>query len=407
MTHSARLLAGWAKSDITPPLTIPYLGFAPKRHSFFEGVHDRLHARAVALRQEGRLVILLSADAIGFDNHILGPGRSFTGEVRRRVRELCRDDTAEIMLTATHAHSTPETLNFRPLTDQSDGAAWLDGLVEQLAETAREAAASLRPVEVTYASSHLDGLAVQRRAALFAEGEKLPIDRELIVITLRDEAGRRCLLTNFACHAVTVQVQPLISGDFPGVAMQALESTLAGCECAVFLQGADGDINPPQVRANFDDVAEFARILTEGVVRLAEGTTEAQPVALATRSTVLDLPSRPLPAGDDFSEEQQVRIGWGTGPLAGEVQVLRLGNLAVVGLPGEPFVELGLAIKARSTAAHTLVVGYANDYLGYLTTPRAWEQGGYEIALGPWSRVSAEASGMLVEAALRLIKELF
>jgi len=80
--------------------------------------------------------------------------------------------------------------------------------------------------------------------------------------------------------------------------------------------------------------------------------------------------------------------------------VVRLGNLALVGLPGEPFVELGLEIKARSTAPHTLVAGYANGYLGYFATPRAWEQGGYEVGLGPWSRVSAEASGRLVEAAL-------
>jgi len=114
----------------------------------------------------------------GSINNLLGPGRNFADEVRRRVRALAGEEPAEVMLTATHAHSTPETLNFRPLTDQTGRRGVADGLVEQLAHTAAAAAASLRPVEMTVATGQLDGLAVQRRAALFAEGEELPVDRE-------------------------------------------------------------------------------------------------------------------------------------------------------------------------------------------------------------------------------------
>ena len=58
---------------------------------------------------------------------------------------------------------------------------------------------------------------------------------------------------------------------------------------------------------------------------------------------------------------------------------MRIGDVALVALPGEPFVELGLEIKRRSPAPHTFVVGYANDWVGYLPTQVAWEQGGYEV----------------------------
>jgi hypothetical protein len=93
----------------------------------------------------------------------------------------------------------------------------------------------------------------------------------------------------------------------------------------------------------------------------------------------------------------------GTEPIPAEVQVIRLGALALVGLPGEPFAELGLTIKARSAAAQTLICGYANDWIGYLTPPIAWEQGGYEVGLGPWTRVGPQGGNQLVECALKLI----
>jgi hypothetical protein len=88
------------------------------------------------------------------------------------------------------------------------------------------------------------------------------------------------------------------------------------------------------------------------------------------------------------------------------VQVVRLGEVALVALPGEPFVELGLELKERSPATHTFVIGYANDWIGYLTTPQAWQQGGYEVSPGPWTPVGPEGGSQLVEKAITLIERL-
>ncbi len=82
---SNSFLTGSAKVDITPPLTIPYLGYEP-RHALFQGVHDPLYARAVALDDGATQVILLAVDAIGYSNDLLGPGRNFTDEVRQRIQ---------------------------------------------------------------------------------------------------------------------------------------------------------------------------------------------------------------------------------------------------------------------------------------------------------------------------------
>ena len=66
--------------------------------------------------------------------------------------------------------------------------------------------------------------------------------------------------------------------------------------------------------------------------------------------------------------------------LSLEVQVLRLSrDTAIVTLPGEIFVELGLAIKRQSPFAHTFVVELANDNCAYVPNRAAFAQGAYEV----------------------------
>src|SRR5262245_56934709 len=125
-----RLTVGAARVEITPPLSIPYLGYAP-RHAFFTGVHDPLFARAVVVDDGERRVALVSADSIGFARGLLGPGRDFAAEFRERAAGLTGIAPEAIMLAATHAHSTPETLGFRPLREHFGGLAWLETLLEQ------------------------------------------------------------------------------------------------------------------------------------------------------------------------------------------------------------------------------------------------------------------------------------
>src|SRR5438045_9781770 len=80
---SSALTAGAARVEITPPLSIPYLGYAP-RHAFFTGVHDPLLARAVVVDDGERRVAVGSADGRGFARGRLAPARGLRTEVRER-----------------------------------------------------------------------------------------------------------------------------------------------------------------------------------------------------------------------------------------------------------------------------------------------------------------------------------
>ncbi|MBN2152402.1 MAG: hypothetical protein JW839_13200, partial [Candidatus Lokiarchaeota archaeon] len=85
------------------------------------------------------------------------------------------------------------------------------------------------------------------------------------------------------------------------------------------------------------------------------------------------------------------------------VQAITLDGIAFVGVPGELFSEIGIRIKKSSTLANVLVVGYANDYVGYIPTRENYLAGGYETAMMALSEDEGEvveraAAGALKEA---------
>jgi hypothetical protein len=435
-------------------LTIPYLGYEP-RHAFFEGVHDPLYGRAVALDDGATQAIILATDSIGYSNAILGPGRNFTTEVRQRIAERTGVPGAHVMLTASHAHSTPETIHLRRLLDTPAAAPWLDVLMDQLTSAAAMAFAQRQPMRLKVGMGQLHGVSRNRRvigkdgrvlggpevSSQVEEARPGPVDPQVGVLYFESISNDYCfVISNFACHPVTVQVQPLVSADFPGPAMRLVEQMLPQCANSLFLQGACGDINPIRNTTDFADVARYGLMLGSEVVKVAaQLSAPTHPLAaaqLAIRTATLSLPVRDLPDPAPLQqayakatrqlatattehwrraarrqqrmvEESLLVIERGSEPIPAEVQVLRIGDVAVVALPGEPFVELGLTIKQRSPAAHTFVVGYGNDWIGYLTPPQAWQQGGYEVSLGPWTRVGPTGGTQLVEQAMRVLQELW
>ena len=88
----------------------------------------------------------------------------------------------------------------------------------------------------------------------------------------------------------------------------------------------------------------------------------------------------------------------------------RWGDILLVGLPGEPFVELGQEIKRRA-ARETIVLGYSNGCPGYVPHRSAYAEGGYEVlhahkVYGAPSAFAPEAGELLTEAALQAIATL-
>jgi hypothetical protein len=400
---------------------VPYLGWEP-RHGRFEAVDDHLHVRALCLGSGRARALIMAVDLIGLGRGVIG-AEPLATPIRLRLAQATGIPADRILVAATHAHSTPETSGITRLPATARG--WLESFCESCVTAGTKAAGGLVPSELRFGRAVVDSVAqVRRRRSGRIDGlGQVEVgagepDRSVGVLLAQPEAGEPAALVNFACHPVLRQVQDSVSADYPGAVAAALgaEGTRT-----VFLQGACGDVNPVlgdhgSARDVEHDAAAIVAGVKRGLAQALVGEAFAGPVR--GRSTWVDLPARPWPDGLDPSslppgrprEDARslfARLGPTPDPWRAEVQVIRVGDLAVIGLPGEPFTETGLAIKAMSVAPHTMVVGYANDYLGYLAPPAAWLDGGYEVALGPWSLVGPAGAAQLVQAAVESVGRLW
>lgn len=430
----AALRAGVAKTRITPPLEVPYLtSSGAGTNGPFRGVHDDLFARALVLDDGHEAIALLAVDSIGYDNAVLGPGRDFTAELRRRVAAATGLKPGAILLAASHTHSAPETIGLTPLRKTPGADAWLERHLQQLADTVTTAWQGRTPVRGFAGSTEVHGLQRYRRIALkngrISRHGPLPspaevaapwvLDEALNVLYFETTAGKPLgVVLNYTAHPVVAMLLPDVSADYPGAAAALVERSLPGAVC-LFTNGCAGNINPTHVSTNFDDVASVGRRLGRAAVDQVERLRSAAPLAdtrLAVRSRTVELEGRPAPspaeaqaavaASPTPANERRLRLArkLAEGPIRAEVQAMALGPVRWVGLPGEPFVETGLALKQ---AGASFVVGYANGYIGYLPIRRAYAEGSYEAEPGAWSRVAPGSAERLQTVAEELLGQLF
>jgi ribosomal protein S18 acetylase RimI-like enzyme len=98
-------------------------------------------------------------------------------------------------------------------------------------------------------------------------------------------------------------------------------------------------------------------------------------------------------------------------PVQGEqrttlLTAIRLGEVAVVGIPGEMYARLGLDLRRRSPFRHTIIVGLANEEIGYIPDRKAYEDGGYQTWVGTHCCVAPGTGEAMVEQALGMLEEL-
>lgn len=429
--YAKLLMAGAAKRRVTPPTWVPYLTSSGNGTCApFDGVHDDLYARALVLDDGCASVAILAVDAVGYDNAILGPGRNFTDELRSRISARTGLPAEGVMLSATHSHSTPETLGLTPFRETEGIQDWLEAHLDSLASTVSEAWERRTAVRAYAGATQVPGVARHRRILLkdgtLNRSGSLPprgeaagpwaVDEALSVLYLEALTGRpQAAMVNYAAHPVVAMLLPPVSADYPGALAASVEEGLDGAPC-LFLNGACGNVNSSCVTTNFDDVSRIGRTLgraaLDEIVRLKTGDplTSAEVAYMTDR---LELDARPCPPLEEAEKNAvrepspQNRLAsrlarkLAEGPLHVEIQAIALGRLRWIALPGEVFVETGLAIKR---AGAWFVTGNANGWIGYFPIHRAYAEGGYEVVPGPWSRVAPGSAERLEAACIRLLE---
>lgn len=400
------LRAGVAKTDITPAKPVMLAGYG-SRKELSQGVHDPLSARVVAFEQDGKRLVLVSTDLLGFYG---GSAES----VRKAILDAYQLEPSELFLTAIHTHAAP-VVTLQGEKVHANNVEYLKTLETQLVAVVREALAHTTPVQIAVGSGSSPVGVNRREVVRGADGtQKVVLGRNPSVLTDREVQVLRVSRANtgdvaavlfaYAMHSTSMGPRNyLVSGDVHGLAEQFLEKHLDGNVVAPAFAGASGNIDPwfrvlPEFRTEKGWIPEpvlMGTMLGEEVAHVLDGLQKPGPSGpIKTALKTLALPGK-----------QRADIDAATGGESPEfnLTVGRVGDVAVVGLGGEVFNEIGKAIKTASPFPNTLIITLCNGAAGYVPTKEAYPEGGYEVQTSPFAPEAAEA---VVQEAVRLLREL-
>ena len=439
---AAEFRAGRAKIVITPPVG-SVIGNS-YGISIATGVSSDLHAKAVVFESGGIKAAIVACDLI-----------SLRPEIIRSARDLIAQRTGvlpeRVLIAATHCHAGPQ---MHPLfIETAEPAArqlserYVEALPGMIAESVRLAEADLQPVKLSVGRGTEASVSFNRRFLLRDGSVKTnagarnpnivrpmgPIDPEVGVIYIESKKGDPLVtIVNFALH-VAIVGGDRVSADFPHVLAEELGRVKGPSMLTVFLNGMSGNINHIDVASltrgrGEAEAARIGIILSAAVLKTYRHLQPLEISQLQAAARPVGVPTHPVPnearliearatirrhgKGATFAE---VIRAWRDLDLAehardgfwpSEVQVIAFGReLALVGYPGDSFVELGLAMKQNSPFEYTFVSEQSgNGSLSYIPNERAFPEGSYEVES---ARVAPGGGEVLAMAAVRLMTELF
>ncbi|HRQ49689.1 MAG TPA: neutral/alkaline non-lysosomal ceramidase N-terminal domain-containing protein [Agriterribacter sp.] len=385
--------AGVAKIDITPPLNVGMLMSSIEgKWTPFKAIRKPLYARVVVLTAGTQQLAIVSLDLLGLTDTSVGGWERF----KRSLAEIIPNNN--IIIHSTHTHSAPETLALTTLYKTPEYITWIEQVAHKIKIGIEQAVSTLRTCRVEYGFDMLEGFSLQRRIATgkgvaishelqpIAEElfKKTPVDPRIKVIKFIAFDNRVVgSIIHCVCHPVHEMCVPAVSPDYPGELCDMLDAS-EDFGISLFLNGACGDINPPTVSCGNEYAAKHALAIAGTIRRIKFYSIADRCIRHISTKSVL--PSRNFPGAPPPAD------------CTARINVIRLGTLSIVLLPGEPFVQTGLDIEEASPFEHTLVAGYCENSVGYIPPLSAFEEGGYETGPGKWSYLDKEAASLLKKA---------
>lgn len=437
-----KLRAGVAEMALEPRLgLVPELvwtkGRPPRKP---EGYRTPLYVKALVLSNGHDPVALVTLDLLGIDR----PDAIRAAEL---ASERSGIPTDGILLTCSHTHAAPSVLpplhtrraaHHAAFDDEAKRRerAFVDAVVLAIADVVADASACQQDASVGSIATELPWLTYNRRRqtrnfgtwtsflgipqdqACRPEG---PIDPELGLFVVRGADHRPlCMVWNLVGHNAFSFGDPY-SADLPYSVQHELDDRIGEHIPCLYLPGCSGNVQYFDATGpgGLDKVTED---VASGIMAIYRDACTLPDVKLGGRKVELCF------AQQDFSQcwwkhdVHAKRPVWETFlPIEleryrseaaekmtyqSDVMALRLGETALVGLPGEVFVEFGLMIKERSPFERTYVAAYSNDYAGYIATRHAFIGGSYEVWPALNVRVGREGGYLMVDKAVELLQEL-
>jgi hypothetical protein len=452
-----QLHAGAAAAVITPPLGVSLCGAMTDRTA--ATVHDELTARSLVLDNGDTRLALVVLD-------LIAARKEWLSAIKHQIASLAGIPMSNVLISCTHTHSAVTPV---PVFQSNPEKAYLEWAVSRVSDCVRVAVRRLQPARLGWAVGREDRIAFNRRYYM-KPGTKLespfpgvedkvkmnpgelnpaidrpagPVDPDVAVLAVQkaeqSDGQPLALYASYGLHYVGGNPGEDVSADYFGLVGDRLHDLTGGPRrdarqpfVAMLANACFGDINNIDVRRRtmqpfpYQHMHEVAETLARSIFDAWRGIKYRDWVPLSVRETSLGLSVR-KPTSADVQQARELLERAPQGPLrqlphiyAREtvqladwpdrfqtpVQAFRIGDVGLCALPGEPFCQTGLDIKAKSPLQPTFMVGMANDYAGYLPTEEQHALGGYETWRAKSSFLEVQAAAKLQAAALDLLTAL-
>ena len=451
----SKLVAGVARANVTPPVGMLMSGYAARKTPAV-GIHDELHTVAIYLNDGETEAALITTDVIGI-----------SAEGTARVREACEAAAGvpvdNVLVAFSHTHGGPQTDLRRSDSVDELKKAYGTVLVHKMAGAVSEAKHNAMPVRMGYGRQDCS-FAMNRRErkpdgvvilGVNPEGPTAPFT-DVIRLNRLDTGEPLALIFSYACHGTTMGGNNLLyTADYPGRAKHFVDEQFPTALSA-FVAGCSGDINP-HPRGEFRHVDQYGRQLGCAATQAAldiENEDMVEDVRIAVARHQFKFPLDELPSLDEARErlenaqaaaveeikkaqeaagdepiDEKKALNWSTERtlrgaedlvealesgevdmgIAAETQALAIGDCAIVGMPGEIFVRIGMAVAEESPFPHTIPISHANGAVGYVPTADQIPLGGYEIKMARARRygiyIAPESDQVLIDSALTALQK--
>jgi hypothetical protein len=391
-----------------------------------KGQEGQLRAVAIVVEKPGAgKAAIITCDCLMMNRDLLDP----TAE---KVASICGIEPSYVLINCTHTHHAPTTCTVHGY-DRDE--TFCKRVQEAIVKAAREANEKLGDATFCFRLGEESSVGQNSRLLLsddtiFWTGRRDdvvrptgPFDPELPVWAFKNPDGSmRALMFNHSTHTIGTR-EPLVrSPSFYGLAAQELEGELGGI--VSFLEGASGsthnlDLKAPEMVIRIkkavkravdqaeprpvDRIAALKRPFEFTVRTFDESTEEKKVVSYLKARLPEEYVEKIAVVFRDMrkelsGEQGKARTSW--------IQVIRIGDVVLVGIPAEFFTVLGQEIKRRSPYRYTYVAELANDWIGYLPDREGHELGGYQTWTGFHSYAAPGTGEAVVEQAVAMLREL-
>lgn len=398
-----------------------------------QGQEGKLRACAVVLGDNaGTRLAIVACD-------ILMVERDMLDDACARIEAKTGIPTANVLINATHTHHAPTTCTVHGYEREEEFTRQVrDAIVAAVGKADEQLAARESPDCVFEFRLGEESSVGQNSRLLLADGTIFwvgsredavrptgPFDPDLPVLVIRKQDGKlAALLFGHSTHTIGTREPGKRSPSFYGLAAQGLEEELGGL--VVFLEGASGSTHNLGVTA-----PECEHRIKAAVLRALSQARPTCALPLASRKQEIGVRIRHF---DELKEDEAVRAyctkrmptkeaAESTAEVFRKmrrkladrqgkerktwVQAMRIGDVALVGVPGEYFTRLGQEIKRQSPFRHTVVAELANDWVGYIPDREGYTLGGYQVWTGLHSYVAPGTGEQIVDTAVGLLTELY